>query len=299
MTAQQQLRRAIKELQTAGCEAPRLDAELLLMHVWGVSRTQLITQAYEKLPSTVSHAFHSVISKRCKRIPIAYITETKEFWSRNFKVSPDVLIPRPETEHLIEELLKLYPNTEGCYHFADIGTGSGCIAVTLAAEYPNATIIATDICEASLHIAQNNAQTHHVAKRIQFRCGHLYQAFDTSIPKLDAIISNPPYVAQHEMAELADELHHEPVHALTDQSNGLSLLRTLLQQAPNHLKRYGHLLLETGLCGLPETPNDMRILHPYHDLAGLLRGGIYQFVSQNKGSKIRGQSPLEGRPRRD
>lgn len=277
MTAQQYLRLAIEKLQKSGCESPRVDAELLLMHVWGVSRTQLIIKAQDKLPSDVQTAFDDAIAQRCERVPVAYITGEKEFWSRNFKVSPDVLIPRPETEHLIEELLKLYPNTQAPYRFADIGTGSGCIAITIACEYPNASVVATDISEASLRIAQSNAQKHGVEQRIQFKCGNLYQAFDADTTKLDAIVSNPPYVSNDEMNELEKELHHEPAHALTDQHDGLSLLRVLLQQAPQHLQQGGYLLLETGLCGLPVTPEGMTMLHPYHDLAGHLRGGVYQY----------------------
>jgi len=280
MTAQQYLRSAIGELQAAGCENPRLDAELLLMHVWGISRTQLIIKAHDDVPTDIQEKFNHAIARRCQRIPIAYITGEKEFWSRSFKVTPDVLIPRPETEHLIEELLKLYPDTQTPYRFADIGTGSGCIAITLAAEYPNATVVATDISEASLNIARQNAEIHHVEKRVQFKCGDLYQAFDADMPKLDAIVSNPPYVSQHEMGHVEQELHCEPINALTDQSDGLSLLRVLLEQAPEHLEIDAYLLLETGLCGLPETPDDMLMLHPYHDLAGLLRGGVYQCISQ-------------------
>ncbi|MDQ6967407.1 MAG: peptide chain release factor N(5)-glutamine methyltransferase [Mariprofundaceae bacterium] len=276
MSAQQDLRDAIRRLQAVGCENPRLDAELLLMHVWGMTRTQLIIKAHDELPNDIQHAFEKTISERCKRIPIAYITGEKEFWSRLFNVSPDVLIPRPETEHLIEALLKLYPDKQAPYHFADIGTGSGCIAITIALEYPNSTVIATDISEKSLNIAQHNAKKHHVENRIQFKQGDLYQALDASTTTFDAIISNPPYVSADEMYDLEQELHHEPAHALTDDADGLRLLRTLLHEAPQRLKENGYLLLETGLCGLPETPSSMTMLHSYHDLAGLLRGGIYQ-----------------------
>jgi len=276
MLADQHLREAIKKLEQAGCASPRLDAECLLMHAWGIQRTALMIQAKSPLPKQVLHHFETMIARRCKREPVAYIVGSKEFWSRDFMVTPDVLIPRPETEHLIEELLKLYPDNQASYRFADIGTGSGCIAITIAAEYPNATIIATDISEKSLTIARSNAEKHNVLTRIQFKCGDLYQALDAAMPKFDAIVSNPPYVSADKMQYLEQELHHEPAHALTDKKDGLSLLRTLLWQAPQHLKQGGYLLLETGLCGLPETPDDMTILHTYNDLAGYLRGAIYQ-----------------------
>lgn len=277
MTVQQHLRDAIKKLQDAECENPRLDAECLLMHVWGIARTQLIIKAHDDIPNNVQQAFEKAIDKRCKRIPVAYITGEKEFWSRIFNVSPDVLIPRPETEHLIEELLKLYPNKQAPYRFADIGTGSGCIAITIACEYPNASVIATDISKKSLAIAKDNAIKHGVEARMQFKQGDLYQALDANTPSFDAIISNPPYVSQNEMHDLEQELHHEPAHALTDQEDGLSLLRTLLEQAPQYLKKGGYIIIETGLCGLPQTPHKLTMLHPYHDLAGSLRGGAYQY----------------------
>jgi len=276
MTAQQALRDAIKQLHDAACETPRLDAETILMHLWAISRTQLIIKAHDDLPMHIKAAFNDAIKQRCERIPVAYITGEKEFWSHMFKVGPDVLIPRPETEHLIEELLKLYPDTQAPYRFADIGTGSGCIAITIASEYPNATIIATDISEKSLDIARSNAQKHHVENRIQFKYGDVYQAFDANTPKLDAIISNPPYVSQNEMLDLEQELHYEPVHALTDEKNGLSILSNLLQGAHCWLKPQAYLLLETGLCGLPSTPKSINLLHPYHDLASQLRGAVYQ-----------------------
>ncbi len=276
MTTQQAIHDAIKQLRDAACETPRLDAETLLMHVWNISHTQLIIKAHDAIPNDIQSAFNHAIGERCKRIPVAYITEKKEFWSRQFKVTPDVLIPRPETEHLIEELLKLYPDTQAPYRFADIGTGSGCIAIIMACEYPNASVIATDISEKSLAIAQTNAEKHGVAERMQFKCDDLYQAFDPDMPKLDAIISNPPYVSQDEMGHIEAELYHEPCHALTDQADGLSLLTTLLKDAALWLKPQGYLLLETGLCGLPNIPDNMLMLHTYHDLAGHLRGGVYQ-----------------------
>jgi release factor glutamine methyltransferase len=276
MSAKEHLQLSIAKLQTAGCESARLDAECLLMHAWGINRTQLIIKAHDALPDNVAESFSAYIDRRCKREPVAYIIGEKEFWSRSFNVSPDVLIPRPETEHLIEELLKLYPDTQAPYRFADIGTGSGCIAVTIACEYPNAIVVATDISEKSLTIARSNAEKYAVSERVQFKQGDLYQAFDANTQTFDAILSNPPYVSADEMHDLEEELHHEPSHALTDKEDGLSLLRILLGQAPQHLKANCHLLLETGLCGLPETPDTMTMLYPYHDLAGLLRGGVYQ-----------------------
>jgi len=270
------LQEAIQRLKKTGCEQARLDAEVLLMHVWGVSPTQLIMRALDELPDAVRVAFDACIEKRCQRIPVAYITGVKEFWSLDFMVTEDVLIPRPETEHLIEEVLKAYPNEQESYHFAEIGTGSGCIAITLACEYPHAHIIATDIFDAALAVARQNAEKHGVLQRIDFRQGDVYQAFPEHLKPLDAIVSNPPYLALQHMDDIAQELRYEPSFALTDQKDGLSLLRTILSNASNYLKAQGHCIVETGLSGLPTTPETLEQLHEYHDLAGILRGGVYQ-----------------------
>jgi len=276
MTAQEALRLAIQQLTTAQCDNPRLDAEVLLMHTWNITRTQLFTRAHDLLPDDVQQHFNTRIERRCQREPVAYITGEKEFWSRSFHVTPEVLIPRPETEHLIEALLTLYPDRQAPYQFTDIGTGSGCIAITLACEFPNASLIATDISAPSLAIARSNAERHGVAHRIAFQQGDLYAALHPEQKEMDAILSNPPYVALSEMETLAAELAHEPRHALTDQADGLNLLRTLLHQAPSWLKEGGYLLVETGICGLPTHPNTMILDHLFHDLAGILRGGVYQ-----------------------
>ena len=276
ITAQETLHIAGQQLQRSGCDTPRLDAEVLLMHTWKISRTQLIMRSQDTLPDHVAQAFQHAIEQRCQRLPVAYITGEKEFWSQPFYVTPDVLIPRPETEHLIEELLKIYPDRQMPYDFSDIGTGSGCIAVTLACEYPHATITASDISEKALAIAKRNAERHQVADRIHFKLGNLYAAFDSPPPIFDAIASNPPYVSLSEMEEIKAELRHEPRHALTDQHDGQSIIKALLKDAHLWLKEKGYLLIETGICGLPEAPESMPLQHTYHDLAGILRGAVYR-----------------------
>jgi len=276
MTARELLAQAAATLHAAGCDTPRLDAELLLMHAWEISRTGLIMRMPDMVPDSVGQRFTAMLAQRQQRVPVAYITGNKEFWSHDFIVTPDVLVPRPETEHLIEELLQLYPDQNGPWHFCDIGTGSGCIAVTLASEYPNAHITATDISEQSLAVAQRNAERHHVDARITFRCGDMFSALLPSDGPFDAIVSNPPYVAEDEMAALAPELMHEPYHALTDSRDGLHYLELLVRHAPEHLRAHGHLIVETGLCGLPEGTATMPLLCSFEDLAGRLRGGVYK-----------------------
>ncbi|PJA30901.1 MAG: peptide chain release factor N(5)-glutamine methyltransferase [Zetaproteobacteria bacterium CG_4_9_14_3_um_filter_53_7] len=269
---------AANRLKLAGCDTPRLDAELLLMFAWQVRRTDLITRSNDAVPETVAETFESMLKRREAREPLAYITGEKEFWSRPFHVTPAVLIPRPETEHLIESVLEVFPDQQGFYHFCDIGTGSGCIGLTLACEYPHAQVTITDISQAALLIATENAKNLGVTDRISFRCGDMLAALTTSDGPYDAIISNPPYVALHEMDGLESELSHEPGSALTDGKDGLSFLTVILNQGLSHLKQHGFIMVETGPCGLPETPSGLHPDKDIYDLAGLLRGARYKRI---------------------
>jgi len=278
----QLLRQATVQLKQAGCDAPRLDAELLLMHVWHLGRTDLIVRADNIVPNSIAADFDALLQRRMRREPLAYILGEKEFWSRSFQVTPDVLIPRPETEHLIEAVLARFPDRNRAYRFCDIGTGSGCIAVTLACEFANAAIIATDISDAALAIARRNADSHGVGARITCRQGDMLAALQPQDGPFDAIISNPPYVAASEMGALAQELAQEPRHALTDEQNGLHYLATILRDAPAHLTADGYIILETGLCGLPATPENLILEQQVHDLAGHLRCGIYRRPIQHQ-----------------
>jgi len=275
MTARELLQGAMKQLQQSGVDAPRRDAELLLMFVWGISNTELIIKMHDELPQDIITSFEALLQRRLHREPLAYILGKKEFWSHDFVVTPDVLVPRPETEHLIESVLQYYPNQEGFYAFADIGTGSGCIAVTLALEYPNATVTACDISEKALLIAKKNAERLGVAERLKFFVGDLYQALPEK-NSFDLIVSNPPYVSLDEMLGLEPELAQEPRFALTDESTGLTLLEKLLMDANKYLNEQGILMLESGLCGMPESPKTMKKLEDYFDLAGNFRGSVFK-----------------------
>jgi len=275
MTVRELLQDAVKKLQQARVDAPRRDAELLLMFVWGISNTELIIKMQDELPQDFITPFEALLQRRLKREPLAYILGKKEFWSHDFVVTPDVLVPRPETEHLIESVLKYYPNQEGFYTFFDIGTGSGCIAVTLALEYPNATVTACDISEEALLVAKKNAERLGVTKRMKFFVGDLYQALPEK-SSFDLIVSNPPYVSLYEMLDLEPELAQEPRFALTDEGTGLTLLEKLLAGANKYLNEQGMLMLESGLCGMPETPETLEKLEDYFDLAGNFRGSVFK-----------------------
>jgi release factor glutamine methyltransferase len=274
-TAGQWLRHAAAALNAAGVESARLDAELLLMHAWHVDRVRLITGNRGELPIEIRDAAEQLLQRRCRREPLAYLVGSKEFWSREFEVGPDVLIPRPETEHLVEAVLARFPDRQHPWRFADIGTGSGCLAVTLACEYPASQVVATDISEYALAVARRNAARHGVAARISWHHGHLYEALPAGTTPFDAIVSNPPYVSREEFQRLSPESGFEPAAALTDETDGLSILRALLAGAAERLVPGGYLVVETGLCGLPAAIPAMILEEKIRDLAGQLRGGIY------------------------
>jgi len=275
MNSRELLQRATNLLKDANCDSPRLDAELLLMHAWGINKTTLIINMNDPVPEQVEKKISPLLSRRQKREPIAYILGEKEFWSRPFHVDSRVLIPRPETEHLIEALLGLYPDRKRNYRFCDIGTGSGCIACTLACEFPNTEIIATDISQAALEVAKSNAENLHVSERMTFKSGDMFAALDPETAPFDVIVSNPPYVSKEEMKTLEPELAYEPRGALTDEKNGHIYLSILFDACKSWLKPGGHLIVETGICGLPATPSHLKQIKHYDDLAGIKRGAIY------------------------
>lgn len=281
MTARAALLQAAASLKAAGCATPRLDAEVLLMHARGLSRAQVLAHLDEALDDMQALAFAAMLARRQRREPVAYIVGEKEFWSRPFKVNASVLIPRPETEHLIEAAIEYFPDTDRPYRFCDIGTGSGCIAVTLACEYPEAEITATDVSAAALVVARENANRHGVAGRIRFRLGDMF----TPLPadgRFDAIVCNPPYVAVHDMATLAPELAFEPRGALTDEADGRRYLELLLQQSGTRLKSDGYLIVETGGGSLPQPPRGLPLQRAIHDLAGHVRGGVYRRAERHE-----------------
>ena len=277
MNTRSLLQQVIQKLEQTGVDAPRIDAELMLMQAWDASQTDLIIRAQDEVPEDVMLKFNAMLARRLNREPLAYILGKKAFWKDEFVVSEDVLVPRPETEHLIEMVLKYRPSQEQIYSIADIGTGSGCIAVTLAKEYPNSEVVACDISNKALVIAKTNAEHIGVVGRMSFYQGDLYQALPDG-GQFDVIVSNPPYVSQDEMHDLEAELSFEPRFALTDEDSGLTLLEKLLNHAHVYLKEGGLLVLESGLCGMPDAPVTLEKLEDYQDLAGNFRGSVFHKV---------------------
>jgi release factor glutamine methyltransferase len=222
------------------------DAELLLLHTLEIPRTTLLAHPSTELTPNQHAAYEKTISRRLHHEPIQYITGQQEFYGLNFQVTPAVLIPRPETEHLVEAVLQLLPANQPL-KIADIGTGSGILAITLAIHLPQAEITALDISTEALDIAQQNADAHHAANRIRFLQSDLLSALDSEPETFDAIVSNPPYIPESDRPTLHPQVRdYEPPTALFAGETGLNIYRRLIPQAHNALKSNGLLALEIG-----------------------------------------------------
>ena len=222
------------------------DAELLLLHTLQISRVTLIAYPDRDLSPGQLIRYQAVISRRLQLEPIQYITGEQEFYGLLLHVTPAVLIPRPETEHLVEAVLKLLPTTK-LVKLADIGTGSGAIAIALAVHLPQAEITALDLSPEALAIAERNAQEHNVAGRIHFLKSDLLGAVESPSKTFDAIVSNPPYIPESDRPTLHPQVReHEPAAALFAGESGLDIYRRLIPEALNALKPNGLLALEIG-----------------------------------------------------
>jgi release factor glutamine methyltransferase len=238
--------RATFTLRRAGVDEARREAASLLAHALGRDRTFLITHADESVADSDFQNFQQLVARRAAGEPFQYISGRQEFYGLDFEVTPDVLIPRPETELLVEtalELLTERPSPVLC----DVGTGSGCIAVTLLHERRDAHAYALDISAAALAVAARNAARHGVEARLTPLVSDCFDALAADAPTFDLIASNPPYVAEQDMAGLQREVReHEPRAALTPGGDGLGVVRRLLAEAPRHLRAGGHLVFEIG-----------------------------------------------------
>lgn len=223
-------------------ETAQLDAEVLLCHCLSKNRSFLRAWPEHQPSAEQIRHFDELIAQRQQGVPVAYLTGTREFWSREFKVCPNVLIPRPDTELLIELSLASLSADKPC-KIIDLGTGSGIIAITLAAERPLADVIATDISAAALNIAQENAKQLKV-ENVRFLSSHWFAA----VPEqdFDLVISNPPYIADDDPHLQQGDLRFEPETALISDEKGLRDIRLIAEQARRHLKIGGHLLVEHG-----------------------------------------------------
>jgi release factor glutamine methyltransferase len=229
-------------LAEAGIDTARLDAEVLLAYASGSSRASMVTGT-GPLSGKAIHGFRAMVQRRASREPIAYIVGRKEFFSLDFEVNRAVLIPRPETEALVDEALKFVAIRPRA-RILDIGTGSGAIAIAVAVNAPTAQVVATDISKAALEVARRNAVTNRCEDRIEFIEADVFP--DRESP-FDLILSNPPYVAEGVLPTLEPEIReYEPREALTDGDDGLAFYRRIANQSPKLLKSGGAVMVEIG-----------------------------------------------------
>jgi release factor glutamine methyltransferase len=266
-TLRQEIAGATASLEEVGCESPRLDAELLLAYVLGVDRAQLVVRANEEARGDVRTRYLALLTRRVKREPIAYILGRKDFRHLTLAVDPRVLIPRPETELLVEVGLTLPQGTR----VADIGTGSGAVALALKQERPDLELTGSDLSEAALALARENAGR----LGLEVRWVHSDLLADVE-DEFEAVLANPPYVAEGERAGLAPEItRHEPPGALFAGEDGLDLVRRLLLQLAGR-ERVATVALEIGAGQAEEVEREMRSAGFAHtearrDLAGIER----------------------------
>lgn len=236
---------ARSRLRAAGIpsEDAALDAEVLARHVLGWDRASLIVRGRDPEPPGFGERLEALLSRRIAREPVAQIVGSREFWELDFEVTRDVLIPRPETELIVEEALAFARERE-CRHVVDVGTGSGCLAVSIARELPNVHVTAVDASEAALAVARRNAERHGVVDRVAFHHGDVLQGVREPA---DLIVANPPYVPDADAAHLQEDvLRYEPHMALFGGPTGLDVMERLFAQAPDHLAAGGRLIVEFG-----------------------------------------------------
>ena len=248
------LRQGLQTLLAHHVPSAQLAAELLLMHVLGCDRTYLHAHADEELMPQTVQRYSELIAERAAGKPTQYLTGHQEFWGLDFEVCPDVLIPRPETEHIVERVLELAKGQghakDACLRIVDVGTGSGCIALALSSEFPRATIFGTDISSAALAVASRNAARLGMPARVKFQQSDLLKRLlGTDVAgTVDFVLSNPPYVGKHEVEKVQQEVREfEPRLALgADLERAEEIYERLFPQALQALKPGGYVVVEIG-----------------------------------------------------
>ena len=255
------------------------DAELLLRHTLALPRTTLYTHPGRLLNPGEQQRFQEAVTRRLRREPIQYITGVQEFFGLTLAVSPAVLIPRPETELLVEAALDRLPQArlpdDQAVRLADVGTGSGAIAIAVASRMPRAEITAVDISPEALALARRNAETHHVSDRLHLLESDLFSALPQTAEPFDAILSNPPYIPDADRPSLHPQVRDfEPARALFAGTDGLSIYQRLIPQAWQHLRPSGLLALEIGAGQQPALARllcDWRAVQFLNDLQAIPR----------------------------
>jgi len=253
-------------LAGGGVEAPRFEAEYLLLEVLEVSKTELFLHDERVLSSEKGLIYQEMIRRRLRQEPLQYIVGKTEFWSRDFRVTPEVLIPRQETEFVLEKILAhIRSHSLPCKKILDMGTGSGVLADVLAGELP-CQVLAVDCSPGALVVAQENISSHHLEDRVTFLCSDLFSGISRSA-QFDLIVSNPPYVAEAERKDLHPQvLDYEPELALFAGSDGLNCYRRLVPQSFAYLRPGGWLCLEIG-AGQGGAIGELLLSHGYQEIS--------------------------------
>jgi release factor glutamine methyltransferase len=246
VTIQETLILGHKRLSKAGIPTSLLDAHVLLAYVLGIPRERLYIEHQRLLSQEDLSAFEGLLDLRCCHVPVAYITGIKEFYGINFRVTPGVLVPRPETEFVVEQGLKFLRGVKAPL-VADLCCGSGIIGISLAVNNPGVRVYASDISEAAREVTLENARALGVEHRVAFLQGDLWKPFDhRGLKDFDLVVSNPPYIPTGEIEHLSEDVKHEPKIALDGGGDGVNFYRAIVEDAPKYLKPRGKLILEIG-----------------------------------------------------
>ncbi len=268
-----------EELRQKKIDTFRLDSELLLSKILNKKREKILVNLNQNISERNLFKYKNLIQRRCKHEPIAYIIKEKEFWSKNFFVSQDTLIPRPETELMIEKLIKIFKEKK--ISILDMGTGSGCILISLLSELNTSDGVGIDISKKALFVAKKNAKRHQVINRISFQNRSLDSKFNQ---KFDLIVSNPPYIKSDDIKNLTiDVKRYEPIIALDGGNDGLDLIKKVIYKAKNILKKRGMLALEIGNEQFKKVSkilikNNYKIVHTITDYKDNIRSIISTYI---------------------
>lgn len=263
------LKNAAEILQKSGIEEFRREAGSLLAFAIQKDKTFLIAHNDYVLNESEKHRFAEILERRASREPFQYITGKQEFFGLDFIVTPDVLIPRPETELIVESAVEFLQNTENTL-LCEVGTGSGCISISILHAAESAYAVGLDVSEKALEITQKNAERHCVSERLSLKTSDVFSSLNDE--KFDLIVSNPPYIASGDVFDLQPEVRdYEPLNALTDGGDGLSIVQKIILEAPHFLKPNGLLLMEIGFNQSDEVTNMFakEIWHPVEYLYDL------------------------------
>lgn len=274
----------------SGTSTPLLDAEVLAAHVLGKNRSWLYAHSEDRVETECAEAFRQLVRRRAVGEPIARITGTREFWSLPIEVTGDVLIPRPETELLVELALRHLSPDRPC-RIADLGTGSGAIALALATELPKAFVVGVDASASALKVSGRNARSLGLGPdRVEFRAGDWFEPLGNE--RFDCLVSNPPYVRENDPHLQQGDVRFEPRDALAAGPEGLDAIRRIVSNAPDHLSTGGILILEHGHDQQPTVVSKVKEAHPvasvevHSDYGGIPRAVVAKFEGVRRADEV-------------